>query len=63
MWQKCGFAPVCDIIKTVKVAKTSAIVVQYISDCSAKGVRKGRGFIPVAVTPPETLPATGRLLA
>ena len=26
----CGFAPVCDITKTVKVAKTSAIVVQYI---------------------------------
>ena len=28
----CGFAPVCDITKTVKVAKTSAIVVQYIPD-------------------------------
>ena len=26
----CGFAPVCDITKIVKVAKTNAIVVQYI---------------------------------
>jgi len=56
---QCGFAPVCNITKTIKVTKTNAIIIQYISDCLAKEVRKGRGFIPVAVTPlkPLQLPA------
>ena len=42
----CGFAPVCDITKTVKVAKTSAIVVQYISDVLLKECEKGEDLYP-----------------
>ena len=38
---QCGFAPVCDITKTVKVAKRAQLVIQYNSVDSLKECEEG----------------------